>query len=277
MTHNASQFIGPLTLEALSRRHVMLDALELLADRRIGHIVAADTADAILVAPATARWMAAMANGLVRRRHHRHVPGIDRPGDRGAGHGWRHVCASGDPRERPDAGRIRLSHRGAWRGSTRLGRHRAGATRGAAEPGRRRGRGHRRSSRAGHRPLPPATGRRAGACPGPRRVARRGHRGWHGGAHRPGAVHRQSLHGPDGCRHRRSGPREGRDRDAHPRHDVGAAPRGRDTRRRTHHHADAAGGPGRDPLRGCAGDGCRGGRLPARGQRPRPSWPEERV
>ncbi len=64
MTHTASEFIGPLTLETLSRRRVMLDALELLPDRRIGHIVAADTADAILVAPATARWMAAMANGL---------------------------------------------------------------------------------------------------------------------------------------------------------------------------------------------------------------------
>ncbi len=64
MTHTASAFIGPLTLETLSRRRVMLDALELLPDRRIGHIVAADTADAILVAPATARWMAAMATGL---------------------------------------------------------------------------------------------------------------------------------------------------------------------------------------------------------------------
>jgi phosphopantothenoylcysteine decarboxylase/phosphopantothenate--cysteine ligase len=64
MTHTAAQFIGPLTLETLSRRPVMLDPLELLPDRRIAHIVAADTADAILVAPATARWLGAMANGL---------------------------------------------------------------------------------------------------------------------------------------------------------------------------------------------------------------------
>jgi phosphopantothenoylcysteine decarboxylase/phosphopantothenate--cysteine ligase len=42
----------------------MLDPLELLPDGRIGHIVAADTADAILVAPATARWISAMAAGL---------------------------------------------------------------------------------------------------------------------------------------------------------------------------------------------------------------------
>lgn len=64
MTHSATRFIGPLTLEALSRRPVQLDPLELLPDRRIGHIVAADAADAVLVAPATAHWLGAMANGL---------------------------------------------------------------------------------------------------------------------------------------------------------------------------------------------------------------------
>jgi len=64
MSRAATQFIGPLTLETLSGRPVMLDPLELQADRRISHIVAADSADAILVAPATARWLAAMAAGL---------------------------------------------------------------------------------------------------------------------------------------------------------------------------------------------------------------------
>jgi phosphopantothenoylcysteine decarboxylase/phosphopantothenate--cysteine ligase len=64
MSQAATHFIGPLTLEALSGRVVMLDPLELQSDSRIGHIVAADTADAILVAPATARWLGAMANGL---------------------------------------------------------------------------------------------------------------------------------------------------------------------------------------------------------------------
>jgi len=64
MTHSAAGFLGPLTLETLTRHPVQLDPLELLADSRIGHIVAADSADAVVVAPATARWMAAMANGL---------------------------------------------------------------------------------------------------------------------------------------------------------------------------------------------------------------------
>ena len=64
MTHTAQQFIGPLTLQTLTRRRPMTDPLELLPDQRIAHIVAADTADLILVAPATAHWLAAMATGL---------------------------------------------------------------------------------------------------------------------------------------------------------------------------------------------------------------------
>ena len=64
MSEAATHFIGPLTMEALSGRPVMLDPLELQSDRRIGHIVAADAADAILIAPATAHWLGAMANGL---------------------------------------------------------------------------------------------------------------------------------------------------------------------------------------------------------------------
>jgi phosphopantothenoylcysteine decarboxylase / phosphopantothenate---cysteine ligase len=64
MTHSAQAFIGPLTLETLTRHRPLADPLELLPDGRIAHIVAADSADAILVAPATARWLAAMAAGL---------------------------------------------------------------------------------------------------------------------------------------------------------------------------------------------------------------------
>jgi phosphopantothenoylcysteine decarboxylase/phosphopantothenate--cysteine ligase len=64
MSRASTHFIGPLTMETLSGRPVMLDPLELQPDRRISHIVAADAADAILVAPATAHWLAAMANGL---------------------------------------------------------------------------------------------------------------------------------------------------------------------------------------------------------------------
>jgi phosphopantothenoylcysteine decarboxylase/phosphopantothenate--cysteine ligase len=64
LSRSAAAFIGPLTLETLTRRRPMTDPLELLPDQRIGHIVAADSADAVLVAPATARWLGAMAAGL---------------------------------------------------------------------------------------------------------------------------------------------------------------------------------------------------------------------
>jgi phosphopantothenoylcysteine decarboxylase/phosphopantothenate--cysteine ligase len=59
-----SRFVGPLTFEALSRHTVESDVMSLLPDGRIGHIVVADTADAIVVAPATAHFLGAMANGL---------------------------------------------------------------------------------------------------------------------------------------------------------------------------------------------------------------------
>ena len=64
LTPSATRFVAPLTFAALSRHPVEHELLELLPDGRIGHIVVADTADAIVVAPATAHWLGAMAGGL---------------------------------------------------------------------------------------------------------------------------------------------------------------------------------------------------------------------
>lgn len=64
LSWSATRFVAPLTFEALSRHPVETDVLALLPDGRIGHIVIADSADAIVVAPATAHWLAAMASGL---------------------------------------------------------------------------------------------------------------------------------------------------------------------------------------------------------------------
>jgi phosphopantothenoylcysteine decarboxylase / phosphopantothenate---cysteine ligase len=64
LTPSAARFVAPLTLAALTRHAVEDDVLSLLPDGRIGHIVVADSADAILVAPATANWLGAMAAGL---------------------------------------------------------------------------------------------------------------------------------------------------------------------------------------------------------------------
>ena len=64
LSSSAQRFVGPLSFAALSRHPVETDVLDLLPDGRIGHIVIADTADAVVVAPATAHWLGAMANGL---------------------------------------------------------------------------------------------------------------------------------------------------------------------------------------------------------------------
>ncbi|HET9851190.1 MAG TPA: bifunctional phosphopantothenoylcysteine decarboxylase/phosphopantothenate--cysteine ligase CoaBC [Candidatus Limnocylindrales bacterium] len=64
LSPSAQRFVGPLSFAALSRHPVETDVVDLLPDGRIGHIVVADSADAFVVAPATAHWLGAMANGL---------------------------------------------------------------------------------------------------------------------------------------------------------------------------------------------------------------------
>jgi phosphopantothenoylcysteine decarboxylase/phosphopantothenate--cysteine ligase len=64
LSPSAARFVGPLSFAALSRHPVETDLLELTADGRIGHIVVGDSADAIVVAPATAHFLGAMATGL---------------------------------------------------------------------------------------------------------------------------------------------------------------------------------------------------------------------
>ncbi len=64
LTQSATRFVAPLTLAALSGHPVDDDVTRLLPDGRIGHVVIADSADALLVAPATAHWLGAMASGL---------------------------------------------------------------------------------------------------------------------------------------------------------------------------------------------------------------------
>ena len=64
LSSSAARFVGPLTFAALSRHPVESELMELLPDGRIGHIVIADSADAIVVAPATANWLGSMAAGM---------------------------------------------------------------------------------------------------------------------------------------------------------------------------------------------------------------------
>ena len=63
MTKGACEFITPLTLQALSHHPVHLDLLDAKAEAGMGHIELARWADVVLVAPATANFIARMAMG----------------------------------------------------------------------------------------------------------------------------------------------------------------------------------------------------------------------
>ena len=64
MTRNAAEFITPLTLQILSSNPVATYTFSLTQESGIGHIQLADTADAIVIAPATANVIAKAAVGI---------------------------------------------------------------------------------------------------------------------------------------------------------------------------------------------------------------------
>jgi phosphopantothenoylcysteine decarboxylase / phosphopantothenate---cysteine ligase len=64
MTRNAQEFITPLTLQTLSMNPVATDTFSLTQESEIGHIRLADTADAIVIVPATADVIAKAAHGI---------------------------------------------------------------------------------------------------------------------------------------------------------------------------------------------------------------------
>lgn len=64
MSRSAKKFITPLTLQTLSGRPVATDLFDLTQESEIGHIHLADDSDVIVVAPATADFLAKAAHGL---------------------------------------------------------------------------------------------------------------------------------------------------------------------------------------------------------------------
>ncbi len=65
MTRDATQFITPLTLQTLSQHPVTLDLFEPgEGDWRPSHLQVADTADLLVIAPATANVIAKLAHGI---------------------------------------------------------------------------------------------------------------------------------------------------------------------------------------------------------------------
>jgi|TARA_B100000315_G_scaffold138622_1_gene127711 phosphopantothenoylcysteine decarboxylase/phosphopantothenate--cysteine ligase len=63
MTQAATEFITPLTMQALSGNRVHLNLLDTEAEAAMGHIELARWADLVLIAPATADFIARMARG----------------------------------------------------------------------------------------------------------------------------------------------------------------------------------------------------------------------
>lgn len=64
MTQGATEFITPLTMQALSGNPVHLELLDASAEAGMGHIELAKWPDLIVVAPATANFIAAYSQGL---------------------------------------------------------------------------------------------------------------------------------------------------------------------------------------------------------------------
>jgi phosphopantothenoylcysteine decarboxylase/phosphopantothenate--cysteine ligase len=64
LTSNATHFITPLTMQALSRRRVLIDQFDLEAEETIQHIDLTRRISALLVAPATANVLAKFAGGI---------------------------------------------------------------------------------------------------------------------------------------------------------------------------------------------------------------------
>ncbi|TXK85843.1 bifunctional phosphopantothenoylcysteine decarboxylase/phosphopantothenate--cysteine ligase CoaBC [Paenibacillus sp. N3.4] len=64
MTESAVQFVAPLTFQTLSRHHVFVDTFDEKDASVVSHINLADSADLMLIAPATANIIGKLALGL---------------------------------------------------------------------------------------------------------------------------------------------------------------------------------------------------------------------
>src|SRR5690625_366144 len=64
MTASATEFVTPLTFQALSRNPVYTDTFDEKDPEKIAHIDLADWADIILIAPVTANIIGKIANGI---------------------------------------------------------------------------------------------------------------------------------------------------------------------------------------------------------------------
>ena len=64
MTRNATEFIAPLTFQTLTGNPVPVDTFQLTGEWEIGHVTLAESADAVVLAPATANVIGKIAAGI---------------------------------------------------------------------------------------------------------------------------------------------------------------------------------------------------------------------
>ena len=88
MTEAACRFITPVTMQALSNHPVYTDPWDARADNNMAHINLSRSADAVLIAPASADFIARLVQGLapgigflgagaiMKREEHRNVHGL---------------------------------------------------------------------------------------------------------------------------------------------------------------------------------------------------------
>ncbi|MBI4201751.1 MAG: bifunctional phosphopantothenoylcysteine decarboxylase/phosphopantothenate--cysteine ligase CoaBC [Chloroflexi bacterium] len=64
LTHGAAQFLTPLTFRSITHRPVVTDTFDLNSELAIEHVALAESADIIVIAPATAHTLAKLAQGM---------------------------------------------------------------------------------------------------------------------------------------------------------------------------------------------------------------------
>ena len=64
MTESATKFVAPLTFRTLSGREVLTDLWQESQEWKVQHIGVAEDLDLLVIAPATANFIAKMAHGI---------------------------------------------------------------------------------------------------------------------------------------------------------------------------------------------------------------------
>ncbi len=151
MTHSATRFVGAVTFEAITRRHVITDQFESGMNADIEHIALASTIDLLLIAPATANLIGKFANGIADDFLSTLYTATTRAGADRAGDEHADVRARGGAQEPRYARRARRAVRRAGRGLPGVRMDRQGPAR-RARRDRRGGRSDSPARRSAARP-----------------------------------------------------------------------------------------------------------------------------